>query len=33
MVSYEPKGSYHSDRDLEMESLRKQVKELELEAW
>lgn len=32
-VSYEPEGSYHSDRDRELESLCRQVKKLELEAW
>ena len=31
-VSYEPKGSNHSDWDCELESLRRQVKELELKA-
>jgi len=30
-VSYEPKDSSYSDRDCEMESLQRQIKELELE--
>ena len=30
-MSYMPEGSYHSDWDREMESLRRQIKDLELE--